>query len=106
MLRHTIKPTLYLRSACFIDNLKEITGEGFPKLEKRIRENQYDAFKLPAPATETVRDYFRLYLPVAFEPTRKVTSNPWLLAVELEVPGSSAAFFHPLFDLLFGLRKV
>lgn len=103
MHRYTIDPTLFLRTAHFIDNLKEMTGEGFPKLERRIRENQYDAFKFPAPATETVRDYFRLYLPVAYEPTRKVTSNPWLLAAELEVPGCSYAFFHPIFDLLFGL---
>lgn len=103
MLRHTIKPTLYLRSAFFIDNLKEITGEGFSRLEKRIRQNQYEAFRFPSPATDTVRDYFRLRLPVAFEPTQKVKSNPWLLAAELEVPGCSSAFFHPMFDLIFGM---
>lgn len=102
-MRQTIKqPTLFLRSAYFIDNLKEITAEGFAKLEKRIRENQYEAFKLRPPATETVRDYFRLHLPVAFEPTQKVACTPWLLAAELEVQGSSTAFFHPIFDLLFG----
>ncbi len=102
-MSNTIKqPTLYLRSAYFIDNLKKMTGQGFTKFEKRIRENQYEAFNLQAPGTETVRDYFRLYLPVAFEPSQKSTAPSWLLAAELEVPGSSEAFFHPIFDLLFG----
>lgn len=103
MAKNTIKqPTLYLRSAHFIDNLREMTGQGFTRLEKRIRENQYEAFNLDAPGTETVRDYFRLYLPVAFETPQTAKSPPWLLATELEVPQSSAAFFHPIFDLLFG----
>lgn len=106
-MRQTIKrPTLYLRSGYFIDNLKHTTGLGFEQLEKRIRNNQYRSEDKesgqPAPAFETVRDYFRLYRSVAFEPDQNARVAPWLLAAELEFPGSSACFFHPIFDLLFG----
>jgi hypothetical protein len=106
-MRKTItQPTLYLRTGYFIDNLKNITGLGFPELEERIRSNQYRCndkdFDIPAPSFETVRDYFRLYRSVAFEPDHKANVAPWLLAAELEFPGSSSAFFHPIFDLLFG----
>lgn len=110
MDRNGIKqPTLYLRSAYFIDSLRVTTGQGFLKLEKRIRQNQYEALGLAAPELETVRDYFRLHRSVAFEPRNSNGATlasdakaPWLLAAELEVPGSSFAFFHPTFDLLFG----
>lgn len=72
-------------------------------LERRIRENQYEAHGLTAPPFETIRDYFRLVRPVAFEPPQtKAATPPWLFAAELEVRGSAFAFFHPLFDLLFG----
>lgn len=100
------QPTLFLRSGYFIDNLKALTGLGFEQIEKRVRENQYERHnKNPeffAPAYETVRDYFRLYRSVAFEPNQRTHIAPWLLAVELEFPGASTAFFHPIFDLLFG----
>lgn len=103
----TIKqPTLYLRSGYFIDNLKSLTNLGFEQIEKRVRRNQYERPDrnptLTAPDFETVRDYFRLHRSVAFEPNQKALVAPWLLAAELEFPGSSAAFFHPIFDLLFG----
>ncbi len=100
------QPALYMRSGYFIDSLKASTRLGFDQLDKQIRENQYGARGtepgLPAPSVETVRDYFRLHNAVAFEPNQKSRAAPWLLAAELEFPGSSAAFFHPVFDLLFG----
>lgn len=100
--------TLFLRSGYFIDNLKKQTKLTFEQLESRVRSNQYenrrrnDDPSLSAPAYETVRDYFRLYRSVAFEPNEKAEFAPWLLAAELEFKGSSFAFFHPIFDLLFG----
>lgn len=103
-MRKTLNPpTLLLRSAYFIDNLRELTGQGLTRLERRIRENQYEAAGLHAPPIETIRDYFRLRRPVAFESQeKKAKYPPWLLAAEIEVGGSSHAFFHPIFDLLFG----
>lgn len=105
----TIKqPTLFLRSGYFIDKLKSLTKLGFGKIEERIRVNQYNGGEhcedtyLLAPPYDTIRDYFRLYRSVAFEPNEKAKFAPWLLAAELEFPGSSSAFFHPIFDLLFG----
>lgn len=100
------KPTLYLRSGYFIDNLKSQTNLGFEQIEERVRRNQYENPdrnpNLTAPDIETVRDYFRLHRSVAFEPNQKAHIAPWLLAAELEFPNSSSAFFHPIFDLLFG----
>jgi hypothetical protein len=103
----TIKqPTLYLRSGYFIDNLKSLTNLGFEQIEDRVRRNQYENPDrnpaLAAPSFETVRDYFRLHRAVAFEPRQNSPVAPWLVAAELEFPGSSGAFFHPIFDLLFG----
>jgi len=103
------QPPLYMRSGFFIDSLKASTGMGFEQLDKRVRENQYGTRGttpgLPAPSVETVRDYFRLNHAVAFEPNKKSPVAPWLLAAELEFPGCSAAFFHPIFDLLFGTME-
>lgn len=101
------QPTLYLRTAYFIDLLRVKTGQGLLRLERRIRENQYEAYGLQAPDLETIRGYFLLHRSVAFEPRNSEPNSsemkaPWLLAAELEVPGSSFAFFHPLFDILFG----
>ncbi len=103
MAKKTIKqPSLYLRSGYFIDCLRAQTGQGMTALERRIRESQYEANGLEPPSDELVRDYFRLYRTVAFEPRRKERIAPWLLAAEMEFPGSASAFFHPMFDLLFG----
>lgn len=93
---------IYYRTAYFIQALKETSGLGPVALEKRIRENQYEKNNLRAPSPETVRDYFRLHLPVAFETPEKVKSIPWLMAAEEEFPGCAMAFFHPFFDLLYG----
>lgn len=95
-------PTLFMRSGYFIDTLKSRSELSFAKLERRIRENQYDLHGIRAPSEATVRDYFLLRRSVAFEPKFKDPSAPWLLATELEFPGASLAFFHPVFDLLFG----
>ncbi|UCV28139.1 hypothetical protein [Ferribacterium limneticum] len=97
------QPSLYLRSGYFIDRLRAETGLGMVRLERRIRERQYEARGLTPPSVDLVRDYFRLHRAVAFEPRlgRSVIA-PWLLAAELEFPGSSLAFFHPIFDWLFG----
>ena len=97
------QPSLYLRSGYFIDRLRAETGLGMVRLERRIRERQYEARGLTPPSVDLVRDYFRLHRAVAFEPRKgKSATAPWLLAVELEFPGSSLAFFHPIFDWLFG----
>lgn len=100
--RRVKQPSLFLRSGYFIDSLREQTGFSAEKLDQRIRNNQYLRLQLIPPAEETVRDYFRLYRSVAFEPYGKDGIGPWLLAAELEFPGCSKAFFHPLFDLLLG----
>jgi len=113
-----LRPNLLLRSGHFIDSLIDATGLSFDALEERIRVNQYERVGLLAPDYETVRDYFRLHRSVAFEPRVGRTEDgaggpsktsrspprkaPWLLAAELEFPGCSYAFFHPLGDLLFG----
>jgi len=106
MPRRIRRPTFFLRSGYFIDSLKLATGLSFEKIEARVRQNQYESSdrsrNIHAPAFETVRDYFRLYRSVAFEPDQHARSAPWLLAAELEFPGCSSAFFHPVFDLLFG----
>lgn len=94
--------TLHLRSGYFIDSLKHKTGLNFEQIEARVRQNQYEKRNLPAPSFETVRDYFRLYRSIAFEPDQNAHVAPWLLAAEVEFPESSSAFFHPIFDLLFG----
>lgn len=103
------KPTLYFRSGYFIDNLKTLSNLSFEQIEERVRRNQYENSDrnptLTAPDFETVRDYFRLHRSVAFEPNQKALVAPWLLAAEMEFPGSSSAFFHPIFDLLFGELK-
>lgn len=91
-----------MRSGYFVDTLKAQSKLSYPKLERRIRENQYESHGIRAPSEATVRDYFLLRRSVAFEPKSKSPSAPWLLAAELEFPGVSLAFFHPLFDLLFG----
>lgn len=97
------QPSLYLRSGYFIDRLRADSGLGMVRLERRIREHQYEARGLAPPSVDLVRDYFRLHRAVAFEPRQgKAATAPWLLAAELEFPGSSLAYFHPLFDWLFG----
>jgi hypothetical protein len=97
------QPSLYLRSGYFIDRLRAETGLGMVRLERRIRERQYEARGLTPPSVDLVRDYFRLRRAVAFEPRMgKSATAPWLLAAEIEYPGSSLAYFHPMFDWLFG----
>lgn len=91
-----------MRSGYFIDSLKSRTGFGFERLERRIRENQYEANNIRPPSYETVRDYFSLRRSVAFEPHGDDGTAPWLFAVEQEYPGASICFFHPLFDQMFG----
>lgn len=104
MATKTIRqPSLYLRSGYFVDLLRANSGLGMTVIERRVRINQYEANGLIPPSYELIRDYFRLYRTVAFEPHRNEDKTaPWLLAAELEFPGCSHAFFHPLFDILFG----
>lgn len=100
-MKPTLKPSHFFRTAYLIGWLKKETGQGYIALEKRIRQNQYEKYGLTAPATDTVRDYFRLRRSPAIDPQDGVTP-PWLIAAELEVPGAAYTFFHPLFDLLLG----
>ena len=96
-------PTLLMRTAFFVDSLRYYTGLGMPKLERIIRENLYEAYGLPAPSYEIIRDYFRLQRVIAYEPKKKTSRiAPWLLAAEIEFPGAAFAFFHPIFDILYG----
>lgn len=106
MPKHKIRPpTLYLRTSHFADGLVAATGLSAAAIERRVRENQYDRYDLPAPDEESVLDYFALYRSVAFEPRQNDIRAPWLLAAELEFPGCSYRYFHPLIDLLFGLLE-
>lgn len=91
-----------MRSGYFIDSLKSRSGLGFERLERRIRENQYEANNIRPPCYETVRDYFALKRSVVFEPHGDDGTAPWLFAAEQEFPGASTCFFHPLFDQMFG----
>lgn len=100
-MKPRLKPSHFSRTAYFIGWLKEKTGRGHISLEKQIRINQYDRYDFEAPAKDTVRDYFRLRRSPAIDPQRANTP-PWLFAAELEFPGAAYAFFHPLFDFLFG----
>ncbi len=100
-MKHALKPSHFFRTAYFIGWLKQNTGQGYVALEKRIRLNQYQRFGLRAPAADTVRDYFRLRRSPAIDPQDGMTP-PWLMAVELEIPSASYAFFHPIFDFLIG----
>lgn len=100
-MKKQISQPYFFRTAYFIGWLKSKTGQSFPALEKRIRTSQYEKYKLTPPAFETVRDYFRLCRSPAIDPKDGKTP-PWVMAAELEIPGASYAFFHPLFDLLIG----
>lgn len=93
------------RTAYCLDKLRLDEGIGAPTIYKRICENQYERFGLRCVSYETVRDYFRLReSPGVDPPLINDPSNdpPWLFALELEFPGSTDAFFHPAFDLLWG----
>lgn len=92
---------LYMRTAYFVASLRASTRLSAAKLEQRIRNNQYVAHGLPPPALDTVRDYFLLRRSPAVDP-QSGDLPPWLFAAELEFPGASYAFFHPIFDFLVG----
>ena len=104
--KKTPYPTLFIRSGYFVDSLRLQSRLSVARLERRIRENIYEKNGVHAPSEDTVRDYCSLRRSVAFEPRVEEKKDkriaPWLLAAELEFPNSSFAFFHPLFDLLFG----
>lgn len=101
MARPIRQPGLYLRTALFVDALKSRTGLGFEATWKQVDESQYQKYGLKGPSLETVRDYFRLRRSPAVDPQQSETP-PWLMACELEFPGSSYFFFHPIVDLLIG----
>jgi hypothetical protein len=101
MTKSIISVSLYLRTAFFIDSLRARTGLGYTKLDKIVRDNQYEAYGLRAPSHDTVKDYFRHKRSPSVD-NKALDTQPWLIACELEFPGSSYNFFHPLFDLLLG----
>ena len=92
---------LYLRTAYFVANLRQLSGLGAGRIEERIRRNQYAPYGLQAPSESTVRDYFLVRRSPAVDPQRG-NEAPWLFAADLEFPGGAYAFFHPIFDLLLG----
>lgn len=103
-------PSLRMRTDYFCDALKAQTGLSAKKIWTQINDRQYLHYEMNGPAWGTVHDYFRSREPlfVDFRQAGKSTSNEvldnpgWLMAAEMEFPGSSYAFFHPIFDLLFG----
>lgn len=101
MTKSIINVSLYLRTAFFTDRLRATTGLSFSKLEKIVKDNQYDAHGLRAPSHDTVKDYFSHKRSPSID-NKDWDTQPWLIACELEFPGSSYNFFHPLFDLLLG----
>src|SRR5450830_1317685 len=74
---------------------------GYRELWEQVDKAQYLAYGLEGPALETVRDYARACRSLAVD-FGHAAVLPWLMAAELQFPGSSYNFFHPLFDLLFG----
>lgn len=101
-----LPPTLLFRTAICVEFTKKATGQSVAKIEERVRLNQFEKFGLRPPATETVRDYFKLRRNIAFDPqVKRPTSPSWLFALDREVPGAAYHYFHPLIDLIWGVQE-
>lgn len=97
-------PGLYFRTALFIDGLSSATGLGYTRLHRLINDNQYARYGLKGVRVDTVQRYFRLTRSPAIDP-RDGKTPPWLMAAEMEFPGCSDNFFHPIIDLLLGQEE-
>lgn len=102
-----VKPgrTLLVRTAYCLDLLRLNLGIGAPSIYERVRENQFERFGLNSMSYESVRDLFRGRASPGVDPplmNDPAHDMPWLFALELEFPGSTDAFFHVAFDLLWG----
>lgn len=102
-----VKPgrPLLLRTAYCLDLLRQNLGIGAPTIYKRVCENQFERFGLKCMSYESVRDLFRGRATPGVDPplmNDPAHDMPWLFALELEFPGSTDAFFHVAFDLLWG----
>jgi hypothetical protein len=93
-----------IRSLFFIDSLRAQTNLKDTQIEKLVLNRLLDDYGLDTSPEETMSEYFKGRRPVQFDPPDlKVPS--WLMAVEMQFPGSSRAFFHPLWDLLYGYLR-
>lgn len=89
---------LRMRTAYCLDGLRKRTSLGAGRIERRVRENQYEAFGLSALSPTTVQEYFLLRRCPAVDGAQ---GQPcWLFAAELEFGGVAYSFFHPIFDLI------
>ena len=89
---------LRMRTAYCLDGLRKRTSLGAGRIERRVRENQYEALGLSALSPTTVQEYFLLRRCPAVDGAQ---GQPcWLFAAELEFGGVAYSFFHPIFDLL------
>jgi hypothetical protein len=91
------------RSKYFLSELKRETGKGLVKIERQIRVNVFDKHfpQKNAPSLETIRSYFLSRRAIPYESADKEIPS-WLLAVEMEFPGSSRNFFHPFWNITLG----
>lgn len=91
------------RSKYFLSELKRETGLGLVRIERQVRTNIFDKHfpqKKP-PSIETVRSYFLSRRAVPYDSIDKKTPS-WLLAVEMQFPGSTRNFFHPFWNITLG----
>ncbi len=92
----------YLRSAYFFFKLRQRVGMSLNGIAARVLENQYK--NICAPTTETITAYFEFKRDLSVDPFGAV-ELPFLLALAREFPGCEDSYFHPAFDLLFGIRE-
>lgn len=88
-----------------LDKLRLVEGIGAPTIYRRVCENHFERFGLRCMGYESVRDLFRGRESAGVDPpliNDPASDVPWLFALELEFPGSTDAFFHVAFDLLWG----
>lgn len=102
----TVAPGQMPRSIMALNWLKDKSGLGWIRLEREIREKQYEAFGLIPPPVETVRGYFKGHRAIPFDPVlrRGGKSSPaWLMAANNQYQGMASIYFHPLLDLGYGI---
>ena len=93
MTKSIINVSLYLRTAFFTDSLRATTGLSISKLEKIVKDNQYDAYGLRAPSHDTVKDYFRHKRSPSVDNKDRDT-QPWLIACEQEFRRRNRRHFY------------
>lgn len=92
----------YLRSAYFFYKLHQSQGLSLQQIASRVLENQY--INLIAPSEDTIAAYFEFKRDLSVDPFGEV-ELPFLLAMAREFPQSEDNYFHPCFDMLFGVKE-